>query len=296
MRLVTFSSDGLGEPLRAGLRLDDAIVDLHEVHVTRPGADWDPTPAAILSRGIDALPVLERLAEESGAVPGATIDPASVTLGPCVVAPRKIICIGLNYRRHAAEARMAIPETPILFSKFDNTLIGHGAVVTIPAVTAQADYEIELATVIGRIATAVSPSSALDHVLGYATANDLSARDLQFQTSQWLLGKSLDGFLPIGPDLVTADEVPDPQALGLRTWLNGELRQDSSTADMIFPVADLVAYVSTYMTLVPGDVILTGTPEGVIAGRPDPVWLADGDVVTVEIDGLGRLETTFRAG
>ena len=161
------------------------------------------------------------------------------------MAPQKIVAIGLNYRKHAEEAGMAIPEYPIAFNKYNNALAGHGETVTIPTVTSKADYEVELAVIIGKRAASVPVGSALDHVLGYATANDLSARDLQFRTAQWMLGKTLDGFLPLGPDLVTADEVPDPQALRLRTWLNGELRQDSNTSDMIFSVAELVSYCST---------------------------------------------------
>lgn len=293
MRLLNYWSLGAW---RAGLRKDGAILDLLAIHRAGPVADWAPTPAEIEARGLDALPALAALAERAAVVPGATLDSAGLTLGPCVIAPRKIIAIGLNYRGHAAEAKMAIPDFPVVFGKFANALVGHGAVVTIPPTTQQADYEVELAVIIGRRTIAVPVETALEHVMGYATANDLSARDLQFRTSQWLLGKTLDGFLPLGPDLVTADEVPDPQALRLRTWLNGELRQDSNTADMISPVAELVAYVSTYMTLEPGDIMITGTPAGVISGMADPVYLTGGDRVAVEVEGLGRLETVMRAG
>ena len=190
---------------------------------------------------------------------------------------------------------MPIPEFPIVFNKFPNALAGPGQSVTIPSVTAKADYEVELAVIIGKRATQVSKEDALSHVWGYATANDLSARDLQFRTAQWMLGKTLDGFLPIGPDLVTADEIPDPQTLRLQTWLNGEQRQDSNTSDMIFSVAELVSYCSHYFTLVPGDIMITGTPAGVISGMKEPVWLKDGDVVVVEVAQLGRLETPLVA-
>ncbi len=293
MRLVTFAATP-GAVWRTGLRTPAGIVDLLAVHGASPVADWEPTPAAIFGRGIDALPALGGLADRAAAVPGAILDPATLTLGPSVVAPQKIIAIGLNYRKHAAESGMPIPEYPIVFNKFNNALAAHGETVTIPTVTAKADYEVELAVVIGKRATAVPVEAALDHVLGYSTANDLSARDLQFRTAQWMLGKTLDGFLPLGPDLVTADEVPDPQALRLQTWLNGEQRQDSNTADMVFDVATLVAYCSTYFTLEPGDVMITGTPAGVISGMQAPVWLKDGDVVVVEVQGLGKLETTLR--
>jgi 2-keto-4-pentenoate hydratase/2-oxohepta-3-ene-1,7-dioic acid hydratase in catechol pathway len=214
-------------------------------------------------------------------------------LGPCVPEPSKIVCVGLNYRRHAAEAGMAVPTTPILFSKYSNTLAAHGDAIMIPKVTKQADYEAELAVVMGKRAQQVTVSEALGFVFGYCNANDLSARDLQLQTSQWLLGKTLDGFLPLGPYLVTADEVRDPNTLKIRTWRNSELRQDSSTSDMVFSVAEIVNYVSHYLTLEAGDVILTGTPEGVIFGDKPPVWLSEGDEVTVEIEKLGRLTNTF---
>ncbi len=228
MRLVTFAADP-GTAWRTGVRTSDGIVDLLAIHATTPAGDWAPTPVAISERGFEALPTLAALAERASSVPGAILDPGTLTVGPCVVAPQKIVAIGLNYRKHAAESGMPIPEYPIVFNKFANALAGHGETVVIPSVTEKADYEVELAVIIGRRAKSVPVESALDYVLGYATANDLSARDLQLRTAQWMLGKTLDGFLPLGPDLVTADEVPDPQALRLRTWLNGELRQDSST-------------------------------------------------------------------
>ena len=292
MRLTTFRTAD-GAAWRTGVRTEAGIVDLLAVHEAAPVAAWAPSPIAIQDRGLDALPTLVALLARAAAVPGTTLDPAGLTLGPCVTAPQKIIAIGLNYRKHAAEAGMAIPESPIVFNKFSNALAAAGETVTIPKVTQKADYEVELAVVIGRTATAISEEAALDHVWGYATANDLSARDLQFRTAQWMLGKTLDGFLPLGPDLVTTDEIPDPQTLQLRTWLNGELRQDSTTADMIFSVAKLVSYCSHFFTLVPGDVMITGTPAGVIAGMKEPVWLKGGDHVVVEVEKLGRLETTF---
>ena len=294
MRLVTFATTP-DAAWRTGVRTDDGILDLLAIHAAAPAADWEPTPQAVTERGTEALPVLAALVERASSTPGAVLDPDGLVIGPCVVAPGKIIVIGLNYRQHAVESGLPIPEYPVVFNTFSNALTGHGSTVVIPATTSKADYEVELAVVIGRRAQGVDVASALDYVLGYATANDLSARDLQNRTSQWLLGKTLDGFLPLGPDLVTTDEVPDPQALRLRTWLNGELRQDSNTADMIFPVAELVSYCSTFFPLEPGDVMITGTPAGVISGMADPVWLQGGDQVVVEVEGLGRLETTFRA-
>lgn len=290
MRLVTFASQP-GAAWRSGVRTAAGIVDLLAVHEASPVAGWAPTPAAVMEHGLDGQATLQALVAKAGSVAGSVLDPSGLVIGPIIPAPSKIVAIGLNYRKHAEESGMAIPEYPIAFNKFPNALAGTGETVTIPKVTKKADYEVELAIIIGRRATQVPVEDALSHVWGYATANDLSARDLQFRTAQWMLGKTLDGFLPIGPDLVTADEVGDPQALRLRTWLNGELRQDSNTSDMIFGVAELVSYCSHYFTLVPGDIFITGTPAGVIAGMKEPVWLKGGDVVEVEVEGLGRLVT-----
>ena len=230
-------------------------------------------------------------ADSSGA--GAVVgDLESLRLAPTVPNPGKILCIGLNYRRHAAESGMAEPKEPVLFSKFNNTLAPHGAAVNIAGLQ-QVDYESELAVVIGRGGKDIEEAKALDHVLGYLNSNDISERELQMRSGQWLLGKSVDGFLPLGPLLVTADEAGDPQDMRVRGWLNGDLRQDSNTADMIFSVAEIIAYVSRFMTLDPGDVILTGTPEGVVLGRPQKDWVVPGDVYEVEVGGLGRLTTRF---
>ena len=241
--------------------------------------------AALLRGGGEARERLESFAASSTEF----MDENTLTLAPCVPDPGKIVCVGLNYRRHAAEAGLSVPETPILFSKYANSLAAHGDEVVIPAVTEQADYEAELVIVIGRRAKEVSEEEALEHVFGYCNGNDLSARDLQKLTGQWMLGKTLDGFLPLGPYLVTADEVGDPNSLQIRGWLNGELRQDSNTRDMVFSAEEIVSYVSHYMTLEPGDIILTGTPEGVIFGDDPAKWLRAGDEVTIEVEGLGRL-------
>src|SRR5690606_33440597 len=192
-----------------------------------------------------------------------------ITWGPCVTRPHKIICVGLNYRKHADETNAPYPEVPILFNKFDNTLTGHKDEIRVPKVTKKLDYEVERGIVIGKKAKYVDVDAALDHVFGYCTVNDLSARDLQLRTPQWLLGKSCDKFSPVGPFLVTADEVGDPNNLSLKTYVNGELRQDSNTSDMIFNCAEIVSYISQHMTLEPGDIILTGTPEGVVMGYPE---------------------------
>lgn len=206
--------------------------------------------------------------------------------------PSKVVCVGLNYRDHAKEAGQPIPQLPILFAKFANSLTGPGP-VAIPAAVRSCDYEAELAVVIGRRAARVSERDALNHVAGYCCANDLSARDLQFETPQWLRGKAIDGFLPLGPWLVTPDDIPDPQALEISCEVNGELRQRSSTANMIFGVAELISFISQACTLEPGDVIITGTPFGVGMGFDPPRYLGPGDVVTVMISGLGSLVTTL---
>ena len=244
---------------------------------------------------VDALAALRDLTAHAEAAPTAGEwfrDEEALTLGPVTPHPGKIICVGLNYRKHAEESGAAIPTSPVLFSKFNNTVAAKAEDVPLPDVASQYDYEVELGVVIGSTARNVAAGDAIRSVLGYTTANDVSARDLQMRTSQWLLGKTLDKFMPIGPYLVTADEVPDPQALKLRTWLNGDLRQDSNAADMIFPVADVIAYVSRHISLEPGDVIITGTPEGVIMGMSEKNWMNPGDVVEVEVEGLGKLPET----
>lgn len=223
------------------------------------------------------------------------LDEHDVNWGPCVTHPHKIICVGLNYRRHADETNAPYPEIPILFNKFDNTLTGHQRKIAIPDETNELDYEVELGIVIGNRTKKVSTDAALEHVFGYCTVNDLSARDLQMRTHQWLLGKTCDDFSPVGPYLVTADEVEDPNNLNLKTYVNNELRQNSNTSDMIFSCAEIISYISQHMTLEPGDLILTGTPEGVVLGLPadQRVYIKPGDVVTVEIDKLGQLTNTF---
>ena len=217
-------------------------------------------------------------------------------LGPSVPNPGKIICVGLNYRRHAAESGLEPPETPVLFSKFNNAVAAPGEPIPLPGNAEQYDYEVELAAVIGRWTRYVDQADALSYIWGFCNANDISARDLQTRTSQWLLGKTPDKFMPIGPYLVSADEVDDPQSLDLRCWVNGELRQNSNTADMIFSVAELVSYISQYITLEPGDLISTGTPEGVILGMKEKVWLKPGDEVSVEVEKLGRLTNMMSRG
>ncbi|HZQ16363.1 MAG TPA: fumarylacetoacetate hydrolase family protein [Gaiellaceae bacterium] len=209
--------------------------------------------------------------------------------------PQKIVCVGLNYRDHAEEQGVELPERPLLFAKWPNTLIGDGDEIRLPAISHNVDYEAELGVVVGRRASGVDVADALDFVQGYVVANDVSGRDLQFSDGQWVRGKSLDTFLPVG-DLVPASEVPDPQALPIRAILNGEVMQDSHTSNMIFGVAEIVSFVSQAITLEPGDLIITGTPAGVGAFRDPKVWLQPGDEIAIEIDGLGRISNPVVRG
>ena len=208
--------------------------------------------------------------------------------------PGKIICVGLNYRDHAEETGAELPKAPLLFAKWGNTLIGHGDPILLPRESEEVDYEAELGVVIGTGGRHIAETQALDHVRGYICVNDVSARDLQFADGQWTRGKSPDTFCPVGPRLVGREEIDDPQALAIRCILNGETMQDSSTANMIFSVAEIIAYVSRTITLEPGDLIATGTPAGVGVFRDPKVLLKDGDEVTVEVEGLGALTNPVR--
>lgn len=240
---------------------------------------------------------LDRLiaASSSTKARAAFLEESRITHGRLFTRPGKIICVGLNYKRHAQEVKMAEPRVPPLFNKYDNALAAHGCTITLPPreVAYKFDYETELLIVMGKAARNVSAADALDHVAGYCTSNDFSARDLQLETPsvQWMIGKTLDGFAPIGPYFVSADLVPDPNNLKLQTRVNGELRQDWTTSDFIFNCQQVIAYISRHWTLEPGDIIFTGTPHGVILGYPKDkqVWLKAGDEVVSSIEKLGDL-------
>lgn len=294
MKLLQFQG---GDGLKLGVKTDRGIVDIAAA-AEALGLDAPSSLIEVIEVGqpaVDALQAVVDASAESDAAAAWTLDEMGLQYGPAVADPGKIICVGLNYRRHAAETGMAVPETPVLFSKYMNTIASYGDSVSLPPVAKQYDYEVELGVVIGKPARNVSEDEALDAVLGYVTSNDISVRDLQTRTSQWLLGKTLDNFLPVGPYLVTADEVGDPQLLSIKTWVNGEIRQDSNTGDMIFTVAQIVSYISRYFTLEPGDLIVTGTPEGVAMGREDKPWLKPGDEVVVEVEKLGALKNVMTA-
>ncbi|MFE0137073.1 fumarylacetoacetate hydrolase family protein [Streptomyces sp. NPDC059037] len=230
-----------------------------------------------------------RAAAESGELPA--LDAAGLRVGPPVGGIGKVVCIGLNYHDHAAETGAATPAEPVVFFKAADTVVGPDDTVLVPRKSVKTDWEVELAVVIGRTARYLeSDEEALAHVAGYAVAHDVSEREFQIERGgTWDKGKNCETFNPLGPWLVTADEVADPQDLSLKLWVNGELKQDGSTSQQIFPVAEVVRYVSQFMTLYPGDVINTGTPAGVAMGQPEPKpYLRAGDVVELEIAGLGR--------
>lgn len=244
----------------------------------------------------DVTPDLLRRSEADLDLPGLPVVEHVERLGPPLARVGKIVCVGLNYRDHARETGATPPEEPILFLKAPDTVIGPHDDVLIPRSSRKTDWEVELAAVIGTEARYLDrPDEALAHVAGYAISNDVSEREFQLERGgQWDKGKNCETFNPLGPWIRTSDEVPDPQALALRLWVNGRLRQDGKTTDMIFTVAHLVWYLSQFMVLRPGDVINTGTPAGVALGDPDQPFLRDGDVVELEIDGLGRQRQTFR--
>jgi 2-keto-4-pentenoate hydratase/2-oxohepta-3-ene-1,7-dioic acid hydratase in catechol pathway len=291
MTFCTLAGGGLGVRTERGV-LDVAkasalfrIKAPADIHAVIEGADCTP-----LTRLIG-----KALADPRGRQ--VLIAESRARFGPAVIRPENILCVGLNYRKHAEEAGMPIPPVPILFSKFNNALAGHGAKIKLlpPDLGKQFDYEVELVIVIGRKAVNVSEADALRYVFGYCNGNDLSTRELQMRTSQWMLGKMQDGFAPIGPWLVTADQIPNPNALQVETRVNGELRQSENTSDMIYDCRHIVSYCSRYLTLKPGDIIFTGTPSGVILGYPQDkrVWLKSGDKVATTIEKLGTLEVTL---
>ena len=214
---------------------------------------------------------------------------------PAVPPGGKLICVGTNYKKHLAEIKLPVPTSPVLFSKFDNALAAHGEEIALPACARQFDHEAELVLVIGKKGKLIPREEALSHIFGFTCGNDFSARDLQFQTSQWLVGKTADGFAPLGPNIGTIKGL-DPDRLGIFLRVNGETRQKGNTGDMIFSCDELISYISQTITLLPGDVVFTGTPEGVIQGLPESerVWLKAGDRVEVEIEGLPPLSNTLK--
>jgi len=280
---------------RLGVETSEGILDVPETAASLGlSAPTDVDDLLQNRRGGELVALLSAV-KDGGAV---LRQPTEVTFGPVVTRPEKIVCAGFNYRAHAEETGTPIPELPALFNKFNNALLGHGGQLKLPTHVAERfDYETELVIVIGRHCENVDARDALQYVAGYATGNDFSARDLQMATSQFMLGKTSTGFAPVGPWLAPASAVPDPQNLRLRTFVNGEVRQDWTTADMIFDCRYLIAYTSKVFPLKPGDLIFTGTPQGVILGQPIPAeqrrWLRPGDEVVSSVEGLGDLKVTL---
>lgn len=295
MRLVSY---WLEEGWRTGAVLDEIVYDVDVALLASGMAGLGPQPTTreLLRRHGRALDqVADAVRQAAADRSSARVAPVTdLRLGPPVTDPGKVLCIGLNYNDHVAETGRALPTHPDVFAKFASTLIGPSDDISCSQVTSRLDYEGELAVVIGREGRAVQPDEALDLVAGVMVLNDITARDLQYRGTQWLAGKAVDASTPCGPALVTLDEVGDVQGLDLATRVNGVQVQGSNTKHMIFPVAELIAYISQFLTLSPGDIISTGTPEGVGSKRNPPLWLRPGDVVEVEIERVGTLRSTVR--
>jgi 2-keto-4-pentenoate hydratase/2-oxohepta-3-ene-1,7-dioic acid hydratase in catechol pathway len=291
MKLVTYASP---RGARAGVIRGEEVIDIWDAIGGETAADHSGRLHAApggLRAALETVTVDRIAAAVEGRAPAGSL--AALSLLPPISDPQKIICIGLNYRAHAEEAGLETPAVPTFFAKFANALAAPGETVTLPLSSSKVDYEGEVAFVIGRRAKEVAVADALDYLAGYTLLNDLSARDLQFATPQWIPGKVFDGSAPCGPWLVTPDEAGDPDQIGLALDLNGERMQSSDTGDLVFGVAELLAHLSTLMTLEPGDIISTGTPSGVGSTRTPRVWLEPGDEVVVSSPTLGALRTTL---
>ncbi|MGD2172148.1 MAG: fumarylacetoacetate hydrolase family protein [Gammaproteobacteria bacterium] len=281
MKLVTYQT--AEDSRHLGALRDDGIVNLKQAS----GGELPDDMLAFLNAGEAAMQTAASVVTDAG----ETIDPGSVRLLSPVTEPSKVVAIGLNYMDHIRESGLPVPQLATMFCKYPSSVIGDGeAIRWSTRLTRQVDFEAELAVVIGKNARNVIEADAYDYIAGYMNCNDVSARDLQFREGdQWLRGKCLDTFCPLGPWLVTRDEIGDPHKLAIRCRVNNEIMQDSNTAEMIYRIPYLIEYLSEAFTLLPGDIIATGTPHGVGAFREPPVWLQSGDLVTVEIEGLGTL-------
>ncbi len=276
MRFVTIQRDGYTEP---GVLLDGRVIPIQGAGLA--------SLLEVIAGGADAQ---NRVRRWIGGPPSShSLDPAGLTFAAPIPRPPKVICIGLNYRDHAAESKLAIPEVPTMFAKFPTAVVGPGHPIVLPRNSTKPDYEAEFAVVIGRRGRHVAEDRWRDYVFGYTILNDVSARDFQMATSQWMIGKTFDTFAPIGPAIVTADEIADPHNLRISLTINGETMQDSNTGNLIFKLPQLIAYLSSVFTLEPGDIIATGTPAGVGFARKPPRWLQPGDEVRIQIEGIGEL-------
>ena len=276
MQFITLEREGRAEP---GVLAEGELIGIG-------GAGFDSV-LSVIAGGADALDRVARWLKNPPA--GEPFDPAKTRLAAPVPRPPKIICIGLNYRDHAAESNLPIPETPTVFAKFQTAVTGHRHPIVLPKNSVKPDYEAEFAVVIGQGGRHIPEERWREHVFGYTIANDVSARDFQMATTQWMIGKTFDTFAPIGPAIVTADEIADPLNLDISLTLSGEVMQSSNTRNLIFGVPKLIAYLSSVFTLEPGDIISTGTPGGVGMARKPPRWLKPGDEVVVRVEGLGEL-------
>ncbi|MEN1968617.1 fumarylacetoacetate hydrolase family protein [Lentibacillus sp. N15] len=304
MKLVSYKFNNKPGAYRMGCVIDGRVVDLQEGLNSLLQSRQDHGALRVLDQLLPADPNLfftlgEHAMDQARKVydylaahkdESLSFALSEVSLGTPISKPSKIICVGKNYADHAEEMKSAIPEIPVLFAKFPNALIGPQDAIEKAAVTSKLDYEVELAVVIGREASKVTKADALQYVAGYTIGNDTSARDLQKRTPQWLQGKSHDRSTPIGPWVVTADEIADPHNLSIRSFVNGEKRQDSNTSKLIFDIPFLIEFISGFMTLEPGDIIMTGTPDGVGFAMDPPQFLQAGDTVILEIDSIGKME------
>jgi 2-keto-4-pentenoate hydratase/2-oxohepta-3-ene-1,7-dioic acid hydratase in catechol pathway len=293
MKLVSYSQRG---NVRGGVLVDGAVFDLAELLAGSAFSSSDHFSSVtefLNVHGSRLAEISSQIAQLAANTPAASVGPLhEVQLSAPIATPSKVLCIGLNYKDHVSETGRALPEYPDVFAKFASTLIGPEDKICGSEVTANLDFEGEVAVVIGRRGRDISREGALDYVAGLTPLNDVTGRDLQYRGTQWLPGKAIDGSTPFGPAIVTLDEVSDVQQLELITRVNGQEMQRSNTRHMIFSVAEIVSYVSGFLTLSPGDVIATGTPHGIGAKRTPPVWLRAGDVVDVEIEGVGLLSST----
>ncbi len=297
MQLISYRTHGhTVESWHAGVEHEGRIVDV--TNIWHNHAHEATTTRQLLAAGPTTLRTVFNQAREildAGSSAFSVIQAASVEIGPPVPDPDKIICIGINYADHASEAGLAQTEVPLFFAKYRNALTGPTSPILLPRVSRQIDYEGELAVIIGSRCKDVSEQDAFQYVAGYTIMNDVSARDLQMRTSQFIAGKTLDTFAPMGPGIVPVAAIPNPQQLQLTTRVNEQVVQHASTASMIFPVAAIVSFLSSLMTLEPGDIIATGTPSGVGFKRNPPLFLHNGDIVEVEIEGIGQLRNPVKA-
>ena len=277
MRIVTFRRPGTAP--EAGIVAGDRVIGL--------AASGYGTVIDLISNWDQARGVVQALANE--APKEATADLSQVTLMAPIPRPPKLICVGLNYRDHAIESNMEIPSVPTIFNKFPNVVIGPNDSIVLPKISEKPDYEAEFAFVIGKGGRAIAADKWQDHVFGYTMVNDVSARDYQMKTTQWLMGKTFDTFAPMGPWIVTADEIADPHALDIRMTISGQVLQNSNTRELIFRIPQLIEFLSSVVTLEPGDVVSTGTPAGVGFGFKPPRWLKAGDECIVSVAGIGEL-------